>query len=160
MHAKLLPSCLTLCNPMDCSLPSFHFHRILQARILEGLPCPPPGDLPDPGIKPMSLTSLALGGRSFTISATWEACAGEQKGIFQAGIQKVNGILLNTSQKWKLESGVFGESIFKGGRQQSWQSPGAPLNYMPMGKQGRSGKGHRSQGDVKLPSSIPYWYHS
>ena len=25
-----------------------------------GLPCPPPGDLPDPGIEPMSLTSLAL----------------------------------------------------------------------------------------------------
>ena len=34
------------------------------------LPCPPPGDLPDPGIKP---TSLALAGRFFTTSATWEA---------------------------------------------------------------------------------------
>ena len=38
-----------------------------------GLPCPPPGDLPDPGIKPMSLKSPALAGRFFTISATWEA---------------------------------------------------------------------------------------
>ena len=37
-----------------------------------GLPCPPPRDLPDPGIEPMSLTSPALAGRSFTISATWE----------------------------------------------------------------------------------------
>ena len=27
-----------------------------------GLPCPPPGDLPDPGIKPESLTFLALAG--------------------------------------------------------------------------------------------------
>ena len=27
-----------------------------------GLPCPPPGDLPDPGIKPASLTSSALAG--------------------------------------------------------------------------------------------------
>ena len=35
--------------------------------------CPPPGDLPDPGIEPMSLTSPALAGRFFTISATWEA---------------------------------------------------------------------------------------
>ena len=26
-------------------------HGILQARTLEGLPCPPPGDLPDPGIE-------------------------------------------------------------------------------------------------------------
>ena len=38
-----------------------------------GLPCPPPGDLPDPGIKPVSLTPLALAGRFFTTSTTWEA---------------------------------------------------------------------------------------
>ena len=40
-----------------------------------GLPCPPPGDLPDPGIKPSSLTSPALAGGFFTASATWEAQA-------------------------------------------------------------------------------------
>ena len=38
-----------------------------------GLPCPPPGDLPNPGIEPVSLTSHALAGRSFTTTATWEA---------------------------------------------------------------------------------------
>ena len=38
-----------------------------------GLPCPAPGDLPDPGIEPMSLRSPALAGRLFTTSATWEA---------------------------------------------------------------------------------------
>ena len=37
-----------------------------------GLPCPPPGDLPDPGIKPASLRPPALAGRFFTTSATWE----------------------------------------------------------------------------------------
>ena len=37
-----------------------------------GLPCPPPGDLPDPGIKPRSLTSPALTGGFFTTSATWK----------------------------------------------------------------------------------------
>ena len=37
-----------------------------------GLPCPPPGDLPDPGIKPKSLTSPAMAGRFFSTSATWE----------------------------------------------------------------------------------------
>ena len=31
-----------------------------------GLPCPPPGDVPDPGIKPVSLTSPALAGKFFT----------------------------------------------------------------------------------------------
>ena len=41
-----------------------------------GLPCPPPGDLPNPGMVPVSLTSLAspaLAGRFFTTNATWEA---------------------------------------------------------------------------------------
>ena len=37
-----------------------------------GLPYLPPGDLPDLGIKPMSLVSPALAGGFFTISATWE----------------------------------------------------------------------------------------
>ena len=38
-----------------------------------GLLCPPPGDLPDPGIKPMSLAFPALAGRFFTTGTTWEA---------------------------------------------------------------------------------------
>ena len=38
-----------------------------------GLPCPSPGDLPDPGIKPESLLPPTLAGRFFTTSATWEA---------------------------------------------------------------------------------------
>ena len=35
--------------------------------------CPPPGDLPNPGIKPTSLMFPALVSRFFTASATWEA---------------------------------------------------------------------------------------
>ena len=38
-----------------------------------GLPCPPPGDLLDPGIEPTALMSPALAGRFFTTSTTWEA---------------------------------------------------------------------------------------
>ena len=38
-----------------------------------GLPCPPPGHLPDPGIKPTSLMSPALAGEFFTPRDTWEA---------------------------------------------------------------------------------------
>ena len=37
-----------------------------------GSPCPPPGDLPNPGMEPKSL-SPALAGRFFTISAAWAA---------------------------------------------------------------------------------------
>ena len=47
-----------------------------------GFPCPSPGDLPDPGFKPISLISLIsyisyifthLAGGFLTTSATWEA---------------------------------------------------------------------------------------
>ena len=37
-----------------------------------GLSCPPPGDLPSPGIKPVSLMSLVLAGRFFATSTIWE----------------------------------------------------------------------------------------
>ena len=35
VHAKSLLSCLTLCDPMDCSQPDCSVHGILQARIME-----------------------------------------------------------------------------------------------------------------------------
>ena len=40
MHAKLLQSCLTLCDPMDCSLPGSSIHGILQSKILEWIAVP------------------------------------------------------------------------------------------------------------------------
>ena len=40
-----------LCKPKDCSPPGSSVHGILQARILNELPFPPPGDLPNPGIE-------------------------------------------------------------------------------------------------------------
>ena len=70
MHAKSFQSCLTLCNPMDCSLPGSSVHGILQARILEWAAMPPPGDLSNPGSEPTSFTSPAFAGRFFTTSAT------------------------------------------------------------------------------------------
>ena len=38
-----------------------------------GLPFPPPGDLSDPGIEPVSLMSPALAGGLFATGASWEA---------------------------------------------------------------------------------------
>ena len=42
MYEKVLvaQSCMTLFNPMDCSLPCYSFHRILKARILEWVAIP------------------------------------------------------------------------------------------------------------------------
>ena len=41
LYAKLLQSCPTLCNSMECSPPGSSVHEILQARILEwvAMPC-------------------------------------------------------------------------------------------------------------------------
>ena len=46
--------CLTLGDPMDCSLPGFSVHGILQERIQEWVTAPFSGDLPNSGIKPGS----------------------------------------------------------------------------------------------------------
>ena len=47
---------------MDCSTPGFSVYGISQARIQE-LPCPSPGDVPDPENE---LISLALAGGFFS----------------------------------------------------------------------------------------------
>ena len=60
MSAQVLQSCPTLCDPMDCSPPGSSVHGDSP-----GLPCPPPGDLPDLGIKPGSLVFPALAGGLF-----------------------------------------------------------------------------------------------
>ena len=44
---------------MDCSLPAFSLHGILQARMLEWVAIPFSRDLPNPGIKPRSPTLQA-----------------------------------------------------------------------------------------------------
>ena len=48
-------------------------HLVVSDSLQEcGLPCSPPGDLPDPGLKPMSLMSHALTDRFFTTSTNWK----------------------------------------------------------------------------------------
>ena len=57
---KSLPSYLSLCGPMEYSSPGSSVHGISQPQYWSGLPFSPPGDLPNPGIKPMTPTSPAL----------------------------------------------------------------------------------------------------
>ena len=52
--ALVTQSCLTLCAPTVCSLPSSSIHGILQARILEWVAISFSGDLSHPGIEPTS----------------------------------------------------------------------------------------------------------
>ena len=62
-------SCSTLCDPMDCSLSGSSSMGFSRQEYWNGLPCPPPGDLPNPGIKPVSLTSPTLAGGFFAAGA-------------------------------------------------------------------------------------------
>ena len=56
----------------DCSLQAPLFMEFSRQEYWSRLPFPSPEDLPDPGIKPVSLTSLALAARFFYHCATWE----------------------------------------------------------------------------------------
>ena len=79
-----------LCNICKCVLSHFSYVQLFvtpgtvaQQALLSikfsrqeywsGLPCPPPRDLPDPGIEPRSFMSPAVAGGFFTTSTTWEA---------------------------------------------------------------------------------------
>ena len=65
-------SCLTLFDPWTIACQAPLSMGFSQQEYWSGLPCPPPGDLPDPGTDPSSLTSPALTGRFFTNWATGE----------------------------------------------------------------------------------------
>ena len=68
VRAKLLQSCLTLCDPMDCSPPVSSVHGILQARILGWVAKSSSRDLPNPGIKPETPMFPALQADSLPLS--------------------------------------------------------------------------------------------
>ena len=68
-----------------------------------GLPCPPPGDLPDPGIEPVSHVSCI--GRSFFLtSGTWEALPPLKRAL--KGLQVVD---IKSDGDWmeEMETGIL-----------------------------------------------------
>ena len=62
----------TLSDPMNCTHQALLSVEFSIKKYWSRLPFPPPGDLPDPGIKPVSLVSPALIGGFFATCATWE----------------------------------------------------------------------------------------
>ena len=71
--SKLIQLCLTLCDPIDCSLSDSSDYEVLQARILEWVAVPSSRGSSNSGIEPTSLMFPALAGGVFITSATWEA---------------------------------------------------------------------------------------
>ena len=73
VYAKLLQSCQLFVTPWTVSLQAPLSMGFSRQEYQSGFPRPPPGNLPDPGIKSMPLASPALAGGLFTTSTTWEA---------------------------------------------------------------------------------------
>ena len=73
MCAKSLQSCPTLCAPWTVGYQAPLPTGFSRQEYWSGLPHTPPEDLPDPEIKPESLTSPALASGFFTTSTTWRA---------------------------------------------------------------------------------------
>ena len=88
--AKSLQSCPTLCDPMNYRPPDSSVHGILQARILEWVVMPSFQSI-SPIQRSKALTSLAVAGRFFTTSATWEALFYHQNKMSQ--LEAASGIL-------------------------------------------------------------------
>ena len=70
VKVKVAQSCLTLCNPMDCSPPGSSVYGILQARILEWVAMPSSRASSQPRDQP---PVSCIAGRFLTVLATWEA---------------------------------------------------------------------------------------
>ena len=72
--AKSLQSCPTPCDPIDGSPPGSPVPGILQARILEWVVMPPPGDFPNPEIQPAFLISPAKVGSLLLVPSGKPPC--------------------------------------------------------------------------------------
>ena len=86
-HFSHIQLCATLWT-IACQAPlSIRFSR---QEYWSGLPCPPPGDLPDQGMEPRSLMFPALAGRFFTTCPTWEAQISLLLGLSLQSIQSLS----------------------------------------------------------------------
>ena len=73
VHAQSVQLCLTLLTLLTVACQAPQFMGFSRQEYRSGLPCSPPGDLPDPEIKTASLASPALVGGLFTTNVAWEA---------------------------------------------------------------------------------------
>ena len=70
-ESEVAQSCLTLCDPMDCSLPGSSLHGILQVRVLEWVAI----SFSRGSSQPRDQTQVScIPGRRFNLWATREAC--------------------------------------------------------------------------------------
>ena len=101
VHAQLCP---TLCDPMDRSPPGSSVPGIFQARYWSVLSFPFLGDLPDPGIEPVS---PAMVGRFFTTEPP-----GKPRGKYRGGkIKKKSNKITKSQDIPSVEKGFVTEKL-------------------------------------------------
>ena len=84
---------------MDCSPLGSSIHGILQIRILEGLPLPSPGDLPNARIKPTSeLTDNSLPLSLLVLCLMSESLSGKREGLQDNATGKKGKFITDSSQ--------------------------------------------------------------
>ena len=78
------------------------FMEFSRQEYWSGLPCLPPGNLPNPGIKLASLMSSVLAGKSFTTSATWECLSCKMSGWMNHKLESrlLGEISTSSDSKW------------------------------------------------------------
>ena len=80
MCAKVPQSCLTLCDPWTVALQAPLSMGFSRQEYWSGLPCSPPGALPDPGIELMTPAAPVLAGRFFTTEPCGRPLYSESEG--------------------------------------------------------------------------------
>ena len=75
------------------------------------LPCPPPGDFPDPGIEPASLTSPVLAGRFFTTSSTKNMYRFDFVRCCEIGLQN-DYICWHSHQQHRRQRGLWTQKVW------------------------------------------------
>ena len=88
--------CLTRCYPRDCSPPGRLLcpWRFSQQEYWSGLPCSPPGDLPNPGIEPRSPT--------MQVDSLLLEPPGKSKNTGVGSLSLLQGIFLTQESNWGL----------------------------------------------------------
>ena len=123
-------TCLTLCDPMDCSPTGSSVHRIFQARILEWVVISYSRRSSQPRERITSLRSPALAGRFCTTSAnnlreiTSRIFPSQMLHIIIAFIFLHSLFLSQTSGNWSLKISSTGIFLSWDGRQRKLWAPG------------------------------------
>ena len=113
---KLTSVCMTLAYQASLSM------GFSRQEYCSMLPCPPPGDLPDLGIKLASLTSPALAGGFFTTSAIWEPQLASSNPYFPIG---------SNSKESACNAGDLG--LIPGSEKIPWRRKWQPTPYSCLG---------------------------